>query len=118
MKGPVEWNGKNTFYCYDVFTDLLGDVRVRHEIYQIVNGVYRRMDALETLYFLSDSERVIVPALASCHFAQWIFLTDDLSHQRHSSEVHHAHVNDGERISRDHDGIVARHVTYVKYKYL
>lgn len=57
-----------TLYCHNMLANLLGDMRVGHELYQVINGVYRRMNALETLYFLSDGERMIVPTLASCHF--------------------------------------------------
>ena len=46
--------GVLTFYADDVLSDLLGEERVWHQLYQVVDGVDAGMDRLKPLYLLSD----------------------------------------------------------------
>ena len=54
--------GKNhrlpTFYADNMLAYLLGQERVRHQFYQVVDGVDAWMDRLESLDLLSDGEGV------------------------------------------------------------
>lgn len=52
-----------TFYANDVVPYLLGYNTIGHHFYEIVNGVYRRMDALEPLNLLSYRQGIVEEGL-------------------------------------------------------